>query len=261
VHARRIAALDEDRLPAVAAHQALEFGVRQPPEHGGSRDLGVVQVQDRQHRPIALGIQEFVGVPAGGERARLGLAIADDARDDEIGVVESSAGRMHERVTQLTAFVDRAGGFRRHVARDPARERELLEQPLHAFGIGRDLGIDLAVGAFEIGVRDDAGAAVTRTDDIDHVRVAFLDDAVQVHVDEIEARRRSPVTQQPWLDVRALQGLAQERILQEVDLSDGKVVRGAPVGIHPLQERCRQSGAATLGGAAVATRTGACAAP
>ncbi len=36
------------------------------------------------------------------------------------------------------------------------------------------------------------------------------------------------------LDVLGLQELAQNRILLEINLADGKVVRGAPMGIEPV---------------------------
>jgi len=43
--------------------------------------------------------------------------------------------------------------------------------------------------------------------------------AVQVHVDEAEARRGSPVSQQPGFDVFRPQRLAQQRILLQIDLA------------------------------------------
>jgi hypothetical protein len=50
-------------------------------------------------------MQELVGVPARRERTRLGLAIADDARDDELRIVECGAERVRQRVTELASFV------------------------------------------------------------------------------------------------------------------------------------------------------------
>jgi hypothetical protein len=45
-----------------------------------------------------------------------------------------------------------------------------------------------------------------------------VDQPVQVRVDEVQAGRRAPVAQQSRLDVLDLQGLAQQRIPQKVDL-------------------------------------------
>ena len=67
-------------------------------------------------------------MPARRERAGLGLAVADDARDEQVGVVERRPERVRERVAELAALVDRAGRLRRGVARDAARERELAEE-------------------------------------------------------------------------------------------------------------------------------------
>ena len=67
-------------------------------------------------------------MPARRERPGLGLAVADDARDEQVGVVEGGAVGVRERVAELAALVDRAGRLGRDVARDPARERELAEE-------------------------------------------------------------------------------------------------------------------------------------
>ncbi len=126
-------------------------------EHGRACDLVTVEVQDRQDRTVPRRIQELVGVPARGERARLRLAVADDARRDQPRVVEHRAVRMLERVTELAAFVDRPRHLGRHVTRYSARKRELPEQPLHAGFVHRNIRIQLAVRAFQVGVRDEPG--------------------------------------------------------------------------------------------------------
>ena len=117
-------------------------------------------MQHRQHGAVARGIDELVGVPAGGQRARLGLAVADDAADEQVGVVERGAVGVHERVAELAALVDRAGRLGCDVAGDPAGEGELAEQPAQALLVAADVGVDLGVGALEVGVGDEAGAAV-----------------------------------------------------------------------------------------------------
>ena len=165
----------------------------------------------------------------------LGLAVADDARDDQVRVVERRAVGVREGVAELAALVDRAGRLGRDVARDAAREAELLEQLLHPVGVLGDVGVDLAVGALEVRVRDQRRAAVPRADDVDHVQVVLLDDPVQVDVEQVQARRRPPVAEQARLDVRALQRLLQERVVVEVDLPDRQVVGRPPVGVHLAQ--------------------------
>ena len=64
------------------------------------------------YRAVAARAEELVRVPARRERPRLRLAVADDARDDEIGIVEHRAERVAERITQLAALMDRARALR-----------------------------------------------------------------------------------------------------------------------------------------------------
>ena len=101
-------------------------------------------------------------MPARRQRAGLGLAVADDAADEQVGVVERGAVGVRERVAELAALVDRAGRLGRDVRRDAARERELPEQLAQALLVAADVGIDLAVGALEVGVGDRGRAAVAR---------------------------------------------------------------------------------------------------
>ena len=95
----------------------------------------------------------------------------------------------------------------------PPGKRELLEELLQPGLILADVGIDLAVSAFEIRVANDGRAAVPGAGDVNHVEVVFLDDPVQVDVDEVLARRRAPVSQQHVLDVRERQRPLQQRIV------------------------------------------------
>jgi hypothetical protein len=97
-------------------------------------------VQDRQHRAVVAGFEELVRVPARRQRPGLGLAVADDAADEQVGVVERRAVGVRERVAELAALVDRARRLGRDVARDAARERELPEQPRMPVLVAADVG-------------------------------------------------------------------------------------------------------------------------
>ena len=158
----------------------------------------------------------------------------------EIGIVEHRAERMAERIAQLAALVDRARALRRCVAGNAAGKRELKKELPQPGLVLADVGIDLAVGALEVGVAHDGRAAVPGTGDVDHVEVVLLDDPVQVHVDEVLPGRRAPVAQQHVLHVRERQRPLQQRIVVEVDLADRQVVGGAPVGIHPAEQFRRE---------------------
>ena len=175
-------------------------------------------------------------MPARRERAGLRLAVADDAGDEETGVVERGAERVRERVSELAALVDGAGRLRRDVARHAAGERELLEEAAHPLLVLGDVRVDLAVRALEVRVRDEPGPAVAGARHVEHGQVAFDDRAVEVDIDEVQARRRAPVPEEPRLDVLEDERRLQERVVQEVDLADGEVVRGAPVRVHLREE-------------------------
>ena len=232
VHLRGLVAGNEVRLVPIAPQQLRQLLVRDAREHRGTGDLVAVQVQDRQHGAVALGVQELVGMPARSQRAGLGLAVADHAAGEQGGVVEHRAVGVQQRIAELAAFMDRARRFGCHMARNAARERELREEPLHAIGVLADGRVDLAVAALEIGVGDHARPAVPGAGNEDGVELAGRDGAVHVRIDEIQARGRAPVAQQPRLDVRKAQLLAQQRVVHQVDLAHGQVVGRAPPGVQ-----------------------------
>src|SRR5262249_3163645 len=78
-------------------------------------------------------------------------------------------------------------------------------------------------------------AAVPRADDVDHVQVIAFDDPVEMDAEHVQTRRGAPVTEQPWLDMFALERLLQEGVVEQVDLADGQVVQGPKVSVHLAQ--------------------------
>ena len=84
-------------------------------------------------------------MPTRRQRPGLRLAVADDAGDEQIGIVERRAERVDERVAELPALVDRARRLRRDVARNAAGKRELPEQLAHPLFVLRDIRIQLRV--------------------------------------------------------------------------------------------------------------------
>ncbi len=231
VHLRGIVARDPVHLVPVALEQRGELRLGDAGEHRGVGDLVPVEVQDRQHRPIGHGVQELVGMPPGGERAGLRLTVADDAGDEQVGVVEGGAIGVGEGVTELAALVDGAGGLRGNVGGDAAGERELAEEGAHPVLVLGDVRVDLAVGALEIGVGHRGGAAVPGSDHVDGVEVPVADHPVHVGVDEVEPRGRPPVAEQAGLDVLRAQPLPQQGVVEQVDLTDREIVRRPPVGV------------------------------
>src|SRR5207244_4259519 len=78
-------------------------------------------------------------------------------------------------------------------------------------------------------------AAMAGTTDIEHADIKRADDAVEMGVDEVQTRRRAPMSKQARLDVLGPQWLAQQRIVEQVDLPDGEVVGGAPVAVEEIE--------------------------
>src|SRR6516225_12070200 len=112
---------------------------------------------------------------------------------------------------------------------DAARERELCEQSLHALLIWRNVRVNLAVGSFEVGVRDQTRTAMSRAGDVDHIEIVLLDHPVQVSVNKVQARRRPPMTEKPRLDVFFRERLLEQWVVIEIDLTDRKIVGCSPV--------------------------------
>ena len=234
VHVFGVVAFDVVRFPAAAAQELVEFLGFDAGQHGGVADLVAVQMQDRQHRPVADRVEELGGMPGGGQRPGLGLAVADDAGHDQVRIVERGAERVAQRVAQFPAFVDRSRSRRRHMAGNTAGKRELGEQLLHPGLVLTHVGIDLAVGALEVGVGDQGRTAVAGAGDVEHVQVVLRDDPVEVHVDEVLPRRGAPMPDHQRFHIRERQWPLQQRIVVQIDLADRQVVRRPPVRVHPM---------------------------
>src|SRR6266571_5966189 len=131
--------------------------------------------------------------------------------------------------------MDRSWRLGGNMAGNTSGKRKLFEQPLHTFFILLNGGVDLGVSPLQIGVRHHARPAMPWTADVNDVEVIHFDDAIKVHVDEVQPWSRAPVSQQTRLDVLEFQRLTQQRIGVEVNLSDREIIRSAPVSIHLAQ--------------------------
>lgn len=77
MHEHGLMALYEVGSPAIAAQQLLQLVAGNARQDRRIGDLVAVQMQYGQHGAIGGGIQELVGMPGGGQRSCLGLAVAD----------------------------------------------------------------------------------------------------------------------------------------------------------------------------------------
>jgi hypothetical protein len=84
-------------------------------------------------------------------------------------------------------------------------------------------------------LRDDRGTAAAGAGQIDDLGVVAPDEAIQVYVEQVLPRRGSPVPEKTGLDVVGLEGLTQGRVVDQIDLTDRELIRGAPVHIDQIQ--------------------------
>src|SRR5207247_7879264 len=101
-------------------------------EHGRIRDLVPIQMQDRDYGSVTRRVDELRRVPARRERPGLRLSVADDAEHHKVRIIEGGTVGVRQRVAELAALVDGAGGFGRDVARAASGKRELPKQPSHS---------------------------------------------------------------------------------------------------------------------------------
>ena len=203
-----IATFDEIRFVAHALEELLQLVLRNACQETRVGDLVAIQVEDRQHTTIASRIEKLVAVPTRSQRARFRFTVSHNTSHDQIRIVERRAVCVAQCVAQFSALVDASRRFGCYVARDAARKAELLEQPSHSLLILADVRIQLAVSAFEIGVGDERRPAMSRANDVDHVQVIFFDDPIEMHAEHVEPRRCTPVAEQSWLDMLALEWLS-----------------------------------------------------
>ena len=108
---------------------------------------------------------------------------------------KGSTEGMSERVPKFTTLINRTGGFWRAVARYATREGELLEQPAHSGAILRYLWIVFAVRSFQPGVCHQRRTAVSGSGYEQHIDITLKNRAIEVCIDKIETRCRTPVSQ------------------------------------------------------------------
>src|SRR5579872_115719 len=140
-----IVVLNEMRIVTVAAQQRRQFLTADTCQHRWVGDLESVQMKDRKHRAIARGVEKFVGVPTGGERAGLRFAIANDTANNQVRIVERRAISVRQRIAEFAAFMNGAWSFRRYVAGYSVRPGELAKQPLESIAASLDCRITLGI--------------------------------------------------------------------------------------------------------------------
>ena len=135
-------------------------------------------------------------MPGSSERSGFRLAVANHGGNDQLGIVEGGAASVRKDVAEFATFMNRSRGLGRAVAADPAREGELPEELAQPIGIETLFRVGLRVRALEIRRAKNAGCAVPGAGEKNHVEIVFLNQPIQMHVDEGESGAGSPVTEQ-----------------------------------------------------------------
>src|SRR5271165_408473 len=164
-------------------------------------------MQDRQYCSVANRAKELAYVPGSCQRPGLRFAVAYYCGDDQLWVVECCAAGMRKHVSQFASFVNRTGSFRRAVAADATREGKLSEELVQAYFVLALFRINFGISALEIAWRQYSWSTVSRTGHEDHVEIQFLDQAIQVDIDEGQPWARAPMSEQAVLDMVGLQRL------------------------------------------------------
>ena len=125
-------------------------------------------------------------------------------------------------------------GLGSSVAGNAPRKGELLEEALHSGFVLADARIDLGVAALEIGVCHYGRTAVPGTGDEDCALIKLLDDPVHVRINEVEPGRSSPVTKQARFNLFDAERLPEQRVVEQINLTDGKIIGRSPVSINVL---------------------------
>ena len=94
VHHLGLLALHDPRRPAAAPQQVQQLLGLDAGEHGRVGDLVAVEVEDGEDGAVVHRVEELGGVPARRERTGLGLAVADHAHREQVGIVEHGTERV-----------------------------------------------------------------------------------------------------------------------------------------------------------------------
>src|ERR1700730_11520629 len=117
------------------------------------------------------------------------------------GLSKGGAIGMSQWIAQFSAFVNRAWSFRRYVTRNSVRPGELAKQPLQSVPAALYRRIVLRVRPFQIGLRHQAWATVTGTNDVHHVQIVLFNQPVKMDVEKVQSRCRAPMSQQTGFDM------------------------------------------------------------
>src|ERR1022692_4691557 len=93
------------RFIPMRVEQRADVVVAGASQHRGATDLVSVELQDREDGAVANGIEKAHALPGPFEGTGLCLTVSDDARHQEVGIVEGRAERVDQGVPEFATLV------------------------------------------------------------------------------------------------------------------------------------------------------------
>ncbi len=150
------------RMIAHAAEELVALLVGDARKYRRIRNLIAVEVQDRQNNAVGERVHELIGLPRGGKRACLCLAIADDSNCEQGRIGKHSSISMGKRIAELASLMDRTRGFRCKVARYTTWIRKAAEELLQPHLVVCNKRIPFAVRSIENRLRRASRSTMAR---------------------------------------------------------------------------------------------------
>src|ERR1019366_4220494 len=121
----QIVAFDKIGLVPTPYVEGLQVFVARPCLNSRPGDFVAIEVQNRKDCAVPDRIEEVDRLPASFERASLGFSVTDPAGNDQIGIVESGAEGVNQRVAKFAALMHGIRDVRSAMAGHAAWRREL----------------------------------------------------------------------------------------------------------------------------------------
>ena len=77
---------------------------------------------------------------------------------------------------------------------------------------------------------------MTGTNDVHHVQIVLFNQPVKMDIEKVQSRCRAPMPEQARFDMFEPERGFEQRIVLQINLPDGEVIRRAPIGVHFLEE-------------------------
>src|SRR6266404_4182560 len=99
MYCHRIAAFNKNGFVAVTGQKTTDTIIAFATPDSWTRNLILIEMQNRKDCTIAYWVQELVSFPAAFQRSGFRLAVANNRSDNQVRVIKCRAKRVHQDVT------------------------------------------------------------------------------------------------------------------------------------------------------------------